>query len=102
MLKLCLCLIHTMDDQHTKVSKLESYTEAIYLYCCSDWPSCLAHLKTNLSLGWENCQHTVIDEFLRMVTGCALGTVVLHWMFKQTPPWFKVNKIPFSSIDWAT
>ena len=27
-------------------------------------------LKANLGLGREDCQHTVIDEFLCMVAGC--------------------------------
>ena len=51
-------------------------------------------LKTNLGLVREDCQHAVIDEFQRMVAGCALGTDVCHWMFKQKSAWFKVNKIP--------
>ena len=52
------------------------------------------YLKTSLGLGREDCQHTVIDEFLCMVADCALGTDVYHWMFKQKSTWFKVNKIP--------
>ena len=51
-------------------------------------------LKVNLGLGLEDCQHAVIDEFLCMVAGCALGTDVCHWIFKQKSTWFKVNKIP--------
>ena len=35
-------------------------------------------LKGNLSLGREDCQHAVIDEFLCMVAGCALGTDACH------------------------
>ena len=54
----------------------------------------LFHLKVNLSLGQEDCQHAVIGEFLCMVTGCALGTDVCHWMFHKKSTWFKVNKIP--------
>ena len=38
-------------------------------------------LKTNLGLGREDCQQAVIDDFLCMVAGCALGTDVYHWMF---------------------
>ena len=51
-------------------------------------------LKINLGLGWEDCQHIMVDEFLCMVTGCALVTDVCHWMFKQKSTWFKVNKSP--------
>ena len=51
-------------------------------------------LKTNLGLGREECQHAVIDEFLCMVAGWALGTDVCHWMFKQKSIWFKVDKMP--------
>ena len=36
----------------------------------------------DLSLAGEDCQHPVTDEALFMVTGCALGTDVSHWMFK--------------------
>ena len=53
-----------------------------------------AVLKINLSLGREDCQHAVIDEFLGMVYGGALETDVCYWMFKQKLTWFKVNKIP--------
>ena len=38
----------------------------------------LQRLKTNLGLGQKDCQHIVIDEFLCMVTGCALGTDVCN------------------------
>ena len=41
----------------------------------------LRHLRGNFGQGREDCQHLVIDEFLCMVTGCALGTDVCHWMF---------------------
>ena len=51
------------------------------------------YLKVNLGLGRETCQHAVIDEFLYMVTGCALGTDVCHWMFNKKSTWFKVNKV---------
>ena len=37
----------------------------------------LTVLKVNLGLGREDCQHAVIDEFLRMVTGCVLRTDVI-------------------------
>ena len=40
----------------------------------------------NLDLSREDCQDEVIDEVLCMVTGCALGTDVCHWMFKQKSP----------------
>ena len=49
-------------------------------------------LKGNLGLGWPDCQHAVIDEFLCMVAGYALVTDVCHWMFKQKSTWFKVNE----------
>ena len=49
-------------------------------------------LKANLGLGREDCQHAVIDEFLCMVTGCALETDLCHWMF------FKVNMVYVSKI----
>ena len=35
-------------------------------------------LKVNLGPGLEDCQHAVIDEFLCMVAGCALGTDVMY------------------------
>ena len=52
--------------------------------------------KPNLGLGRENHSHrqAVIDEFLCMMAGCAFGTDVSHWVFKQKSVWFKVNKIP--------
>ena len=53
----------------------------------------MAVLKVNLGLGREDCQQAVIDEFLCMVTCCALRTDVCHWMFTKKPTWFKVNKI---------
>ena len=66
------------------------------------------YLKTNLSLVREDCQHAVIDEFLCMVTGCAWGTDVSHWVFKQKSAWFKFNKITLGlntfysdEKDWA-
>ena len=34
------------------------------------------HFQANLDLGWEDCQHTVIDEILCLVTGFALRTDV--------------------------
>ena len=37
-------------------------------------------LKANLGLGQEDCQHAVIDEFLCMLAGLALGTGGRHWM----------------------
>ena len=40
-------------------------------------------LKANFGLGQEDCQYAVIDEFLCMVTGCALETDVCHWLFKK-------------------
>ena len=40
-----------------------------------------SYLKANLGLGQEGYQHAVIDEFLCMVTDCALGTDVCQWMF---------------------
>ena len=40
-------------------------------------------LTGHLGLLWEDYQHAVIDEFLCMVVGCALGTDVCHWMFKK-------------------
>ena len=33
-------------------------------------------------LACPDCQHVVTDEFLCMVSGCALETDVCHWMFK--------------------
>ena len=54
----------------------------------------LKYLKWKLGLSWEDCQHTVIDEFLCMVAGCVCGTDICHWMFNKKSTWFKVNKIP--------
>ena len=48
----------------------------------------------HVGLGWEDCQHAVIDEFLCMVAGCALGTDARHWMLNNKSTQFKVNKIP--------
>ena len=39
-------------------------------------------LKTHCGLAGPDCQHVVIDEFLCMVSGCALETDVCQWMFK--------------------
>ena len=50
------------------------------------WLKCLGTvksvLKTHPFLAGPDCQHGVIDEFLCMVSGCALETDVCHWMFK--------------------
>ena len=46
------------------------------------------HLKVDLSLAGEDCQHAVTDVALCTVTGCALGTDVCHWMLKT-----KVNMV---------
>ena len=46
------------------------------------------YLMTNIGLGREDCQHVVKDEFLCMVVGCALGTIVHNWMFEK-----KVNTV---------
>ena len=40
-------------------------------------------LQTNIGLGLEDCQHTVIDAFLCMVATCTLGTDVCQRMFRQ-------------------
>ena len=53
-------------------------------YC---W-SCVEVLKTHRGLAGPDCQHIVIDEFLCMVSGCALETDACHWMFKT-----KVNMV---------
>ena len=57
-------------------------------------------LKRNLGLGRPDCQLTVTDELLCMVTGCALGTDVhvCHWMCTQKPTWFKVNTVPLLTL----
>ena len=39
------------------------------------------HCCANVGLGQEDCPHAVIDEFLCMVTGCALGTDASHLIF---------------------
>ena len=63
--------------------------------CATSDSSFLIHmLKAHLGLDREDCQHGVIDEFLCMVAGCALGTDVCHWMFLKKSTCFKVNKIP--------
>ena len=54
--------------------------------CC--FSCCHSGLKVDLSLAGEDCQHAVTDVALCMVTGCALGTDVCHWMFKT-----KVNMV---------
>ena len=41
-----------------------------------------------MCLAGPDCQHVVIDEFLRMVSGCVLETDACHWMFKT-----KVNMV---------
>ena len=41
--------------------------------------------------------YTVIDEFLCMLAGCALGTDVCHWMFEKRSTWFKVSKMAIYS-----
>ena len=45
-------------------------------------------LKGHLGLSWNDYQHAVIDEFLCMVAGFALGTGVCYWMFEK-----KVNMV---------
>ena len=60
-------------------------------------------LKVNLGLGREYCQHAVIDEFLCMVTGCALGTDVCHWMFnKKSQHGSRSTRFPFKeqALGW--
>ena len=43
----------------------------------------LEHLKMSLGLGLEDCQHTVIDDFLCTVAGCAWGTDVCNYRCLQ-------------------
>ena len=45
-------------------------------------------LKTHRDVAGPGCQHVVIAEFLCMLSSCALGTDVCHWMFKT-----KVNVV---------
>ena len=74
-----------MDDMYIAYIKytehsFDSYTNLVKPYHYS--------LKVDLGLAGEDCQHAVTDESLCMVTGCALGTDVCHWMFKT-----KVNMV---------
>ena len=46
-------------------------------------------LKSHQCLAGPDCQHIVIDEFLWMVSGCALETDVCHWMFKTKANMFQ-------------
>ena len=57
------------------------------------------HLKRNLGLGQEDCQHPVIDEILCMVSGCALGTDACHWMFKQVSMVQGQHDFPLKSAE---
>ena len=53
----------------------------------------VVNLKGHLGRPWEDYRHTVTDEFLCMVTACALGTDVCHRMFLKRSTCFKVNKM---------
>ena len=46
------------------------------------WHLVVITLKSHRGLAGPDCQHIVIDEFLWMVSGCALETDECHWMFK--------------------
>ena len=52
-------------------------------------------LKVNLGLGREDCQRALIDEFLCMVTGCALGTDVCHWILTKSQHGSRSTRFPF-------
>ena len=53
-------------------------------------------LNGHRGLAGPDCQHIVIDEFLCMVSGCALETDVacVTGCLKQKLTWFKVKQIP--------
>ena len=42
-------------------------------HCCDHILFAYICLKGDISLGQLDCQHSLIDEFLCMVTGCAWG-----------------------------
>ena len=51
-------------------------------------------LKGHRGLAGPDCQHVVIDEFLCMVSRCALETYVCHWIFKQKSTWSRSRRSP--------
>ena len=55
------------------------------------------HLKVDLSLAGEDCQHAVTDEALCTVIGCDLGTDACHWIFKT-----KVNMVQGEEVGPLT
>ena len=63
---------------------------------------CLWHVfvyELNNGASWSfQVRHTVIDEYLCTVAGCALGTDVCHWMFLKRLTWFKVNNMAVQTI----
>ena len=68
-------------------------------YFCFIKQNVVTHLyklkgESRSGLGSQGSQHPVIDEFLCMVVGCALGPDVCHWMLNTKSTWFKVKKIP--------
>ena len=49
------------------------------------------------------CQHSLLDEFLCMVTGCAWGNRgICHWMFTPKSPWFEVKKILLGHVMFVS
>ena len=79
----------------TRCSEISEYS-AVVVYCCFTAERTvkkkelkLLRLMAHRGLAGLDCQHIiVIDEFLCMVSGCALETDVCHWMFKT-----KVNMV---------
>ena len=53
----------------------------------------------NLALSPEDCEHAVIDEFLCMVAGCALGTDQCHWMCNKSQHGSRSTRLPFNCIE---
>ena len=54
-----------------------------------------AFSKANLGLGREDCQQAVIDEFLCMVAGCALGTDYAIGCLKESQHGSRSTRFPF-------
>ena len=63
----------------TCLSTSSSFTMSLCLVStCLSCGHTSVFLTKNLGLGRPDCQHTVINEFLCVVTGCALGTDICH------------------------
>ena len=71
-------------------------------HCCDHILCAYIRLKGDISLGQLDCQHSLIDEFLCMVTGCAWGNRCISLELTPKSPWFKVKKILRSHVMFVS